>query len=462
MSEDASLDQFIGEEDDEDSVQESRGLEQEQFGPFTLSTPGEWTAKRLGDIKNLITRGKQPTYADEGVPVINQECIYWDGWHFENLRFLEPEVAEDWKEKYFPNPGDVILNSTGQGTLGRAQVYPDNERRAIDSHVTLIRTERELNPYFHRYFLESHLGQALLYSMCVNGSTGQIELSKTRLDLLPTPLPPLEEQNKIATVLDNLDQAILKIDELLDQVLRLKKAVAQDLFHEGLRSSETKSTWLGELPEEWDTVKFSELIQSSRNGVYKKQDAYGSGVPILKMGDMFGEITFGGADMERVEMENDEIDKYRLKQGDLLFARRSLNVEGAGECTLIGELDEPTVFESSLIRVRLNNEVDPMFLAQYFEGPVGSKSIERIVTTTTASGIAGSDLKKLPVPHPPKEVQKEIASKLTVYDKKTTVLERRKKNLQRLKQGLMQDLLSGTVRTTNTNIEIPDKIAQDG
>lgn len=162
----------------------------QRFGPFTFDLPEDWRAERQRKVKQLFTRGKQPTYADVGVPVINQECIYWDGWHFDNLRFLDREEAEGWPEKYFPKKGDIVLNSTGQGTLGRAQVYPDEKRRAVDSHVTILRTTSELNPYFHRYFLESHLGQALLYSMCVNGSTGQIELSKTRLDLMPVPIPP--------------------------------------------------------------------------------------------------------------------------------------------------------------------------------------------------------------------------------------------------------------------------------
>jgi type I restriction enzyme S subunit len=103
-----------------------------------------------------------------------------------------------------------------------------------------------------------------------------------------------------------------------------------------------------------------------------------------------------------------------------------------------------------------------MFYAQYFEGPIGSKSIERIVTTTTASGIAGSDLKNLPVPKPTEDIQREVASKLTTYDTRVSILKKEKESLKRLKQGLMDDLLSGTVRTADTNIEVPDEIAQHG
>jgi len=169
MSEDMTLDEFGDANSSTRPTDEpaSSSPEQQQFGPFSLPVPGQWDAKRLGELKQLFTRGKQPTYADDGNPVINQECIYWDGWHFENLRYLDDEAAEGWPEKYFPERGDVVLNSTGQGTLGRAQVCPDRKRRATDSHATTLRTTDELDPYFHRYFLESRLGQSLLYSMCV-------------------------------------------------------------------------------------------------------------------------------------------------------------------------------------------------------------------------------------------------------------------------------------------------------
>lgn len=80
--------------------------------------------------------------------------------------------------------------------------------------------------------------------MCVNGSTGQIELSKTRLDLLPVPLPPLEEQRKIATVLYTVDQAIQKTEEIGKQVRRVKQGLAQELIHTGIEDCETKNEWI--------------------------------------------------------------------------------------------------------------------------------------------------------------------------------------------------------------------------
>jgi type I restriction enzyme S subunit len=277
-------------------------------------------------------------------------------------------------------------------------------------------------------------------------------------------LPPLPEQRKIASVLYNVDEAIRKTEEIIEGTKRVKKGVMQEVFREGIEGKDTKETWLGEVPNDWEIVQFSELISETRNGIYKKEDEYGGDYPILKMGDMFGDIVLKADpdEMEKVELSDKEIEKYEIQQGDLLFARRSLNVEGAGECTLIPELSQTTVFESSMIRVRLEETAFPNFYAQYFESPVGSKSIERIVTTTTASGIAGEDLRNLRIPLPELEEQQQIADVLEVFDERIDSLIQEKSRLHRLKRALMQDLLTGEVRTNDRDIDVLPEVEAHG
>lgn len=460
MSDEATLDDFVDTsgQSDQSAEDDHDTLDQEQFGPFTLSTPGEWTAKRLGDIKHLITRGKQPTYADDGVPVINQECIYWDGWYFENLRYLDEDVAEEWKEKYFPQEGDVILNSTGQGTLGRAQVYPDDEQRAIDSHVTLLRTDKELNPHFHRYFLQSHLGQALLYSMCVNGSTGQIELSKTRLDLYPVPLPPLEEQRKIASVLYNINQAIQKTQEVIDQVERLKKGLMQNLFSSGIwEYEELQETQFGVVPSEWDVKPIREIasrIGSGGTPSTDKDEYYGGDIAWVKTDD----LNSGLVKTTKTTITEQGLDESAAKlfpEGTVIFAMYGgalgqngrLGMEAAMNQACCGIVTDETEMDSYLLHQQLIHR---------------KQQLTALSAGTHQQNISQSMIEKFEVFVPPIEEQAEMVEVLRDID---TTIERNqaeKERLQRLKQGLMQDLLSGTVRTTDTNIEVLDEVAQHG
>ncbi|EMA11299.1 restriction endonuclease subunit S [Haloarcula marismortui] len=467
MSEqDATLEEFT----EKDQSDQSDELDQEQFGPFTLSTPGDWTAKRLGDIKTLITRGKQPTYADEGVPVINQECIYWDGWQFENLRYLDADVAQDWKEKYFPQDGDVILNSTGQGTLGRAQVYPDEERRAIDSHVTLLRTNDELSPYFHRYFLESHLGQALLYSMCVNGSTGQIELSKTRLDLQPIPLPPLEEQNKIANVLYNVDQAIQKSEEIESRIQRIKRGTVQDLLNHGLDNSDPqkKDPDLGTVPEHWDCVTIQDIIADVENAFTDGARYALSSDEIHEKGDArailleeVGEGEFNDSSPKFATQEKyDEITHRAIYPDEVVVAKMAEPVARA--CIVPDTYDQYLLGCADVVRIVPNEDVDDHFLMYCLNSYKLWKQAVAHLRGTGRSRINLENISDLKIPKPPLSEQREIVEILEAYDHRIENEREYCEQLKRIKQGLMQDLLSGTVRTTDTNISVLDEVAKHG
>jgi len=464
MSEEATLDEFIEEanEGEASQMRDSDELDQEQFGPFTLSTPGEWTAKRLGKIKRLITRGKQPTYADEGVLVINQECIYWDGWHFENIRYLDEDVAEDWKEKYFPKSGDVILNSTGQGTLGRAQVYPDDERRAIDSHVTLLRTDDDLNPYFHRYFLESYLGQALLYSMCVNGSTGQIELSKTRLDLLPVPLPPSNEQRKIATVLRNVDHAIQKTEEVINQTESVKQALMQSLFLDGYyEHDETIDAHhrnrLPRHPSEWTTKPAEEIMNVTR-GAHprpKSDDSlWGGDIPIIKISDR-------NRGDSRTITSTDDMVTEKGSQSSKLVDEGTLIVSNAGTVGAARITGMQTCIHDHWLILRDYEEHLTTRYLYYFIN-WNQNFLEALASGSTVLDLNTDDFRLFDVTFPTLDEQREITDALdSLHDQKIVNLQYADR-LRRVKQGLMQDLLSGTVRTTDTNIEVPDEIVQHG
>ncbi|WP_263819159.1 restriction endonuclease subunit S [Salinibacter sp.] len=345
---------------------------------------------------------------------------------------------------------------TSRATIGACAVntVPMATNQGFQS---LVPGER-LNTWYLFYRM---LNEAPYLESLGAGSTFS-EVSKRVVEKVDIPVPPLPEQRKIASVLYAVDQAIQKTEAIIEQTKRIKTGVAQDLFHSGTEEQQTTTTWLGEIPASWKVVRFSDIISTSRNGIYKSKEYYGSGYPIVKMGQMFGGIRLRGKGMDRLRLSGKEIEKYGLQEGDLLFARRSLNVEGAGKCTIVKDLEEETVFESSIIRVRLENGFNPMFYAQYFEGPVGARSVRRIVNTVAASGISGGDLKNLRVPVPKVEVQQQIASTLSDFDEKVEALKVERDKLSDLKKGLMQDLLTGEVRTADKAIEVLGEVKAHG
>ena len=153
---------------------------------------------------------------------------------------------------------------------------------------------------------------------------------------------------------------------------------------------------------EWQTVRFERLlIEPVRNGIYKPKEFHGRGAKIVNMGELFAHPRLHSVPMKRVEMSSSEGERFLLSEGDLLFARRSLVAEGAGKCSIVLQIDEPTTFESSIIRARPNtSKAEPLYLYYFFNSVFGLHCLDTIRRQVAVSGITGSDLSQLEIPVP--------------------------------------------------------------
>jgi len=166
----------------------------------------------------------------------------------------------------------------------------------------------------------------------------------------------------------------------------------------------------------WSKVPFeSVFLTPPKNGLTRPSKVRGSGIPMINMGELFAHDRIGNIEMELVPVNERELDSMRVEKGDLLFARQSLVLSGAGKCSYVQAAESPTTFESHIIRVRLNQVIaNPLFYHYYFKSP--SCGMTSIVTQGVQAGIRGSDLKQLPVALPPLDVQNRIAESIAQYD----------------------------------------------
>lgn len=184
----------------------------------------------------------------------------------------------------------------------------------------------------------------------------------------------------------------------------------------------------------WSTVRFEELYaEPSRNGTYKPKQFHGSGVKIVNMGEMFAHDIIADQEMKLLAMTDAEMGRFGLIDGDLLFGRRSLVEAGAGKCSLVEGLSEPTTFESSIIRVRVDKDrIRPRFIYYWLKSHFGRGTIRAIVTGTTVKGIKGSVLKDVQILCPPIETQDVIIENLRAYD---DLIENNRRRIQLLEQS---------------------------
>ena len=138
--------------------------------------------------------------------VINQACIYWDTINYGKVKFNDTAYCGD----RILQDGDVLINSTGTGTLGRANVFNGTGgslRYMADSHVTIVRGSDTCNPVYIKCFLEQAKTQEDIYRLCVSGSTNQIELSKEKFRQLKLPVPSLELQEHFSAFVEQIDKS---------------------------------------------------------------------------------------------------------------------------------------------------------------------------------------------------------------------------------------------------------------
>ena len=194
------------------------------------------------------------------------------------------------------------------------------------------------------------------------------------------------------------------------------------------------------LADERREIPFSQLLaEPVRNGVYKKKEFHGRGVKVVNMGELFANPRLRDVDMRRVELSESEQHRFSVQAGDLLFARRSLVAEGAGKCSVVLEINEPTAFESSIIRARLDpRKADSLFLYYYFNSPIGLHALDTIRRQVAVAGITGTDLAQLPVEVPPLFEQRAIAQVLGILDDKIELNRRMNETLEEMARALFK------------------------
>ena len=185
--------------------------------PFEV--PKGWVWTTLEEICTFLSRGKSPKYSEERkFPVFAQKCNLKEGGiSLKQARFLDPSTIDKWDESYKLKTGDILINSTGTGTVGRTRLFDESFLGAYpfvvpDSHVSVVRTSTKIvSEYVYAYV--SSLSTQLYLEENLAGSTNQKELYIGVIERLPLPLPPLAEQQRIVSEIERWSVLIDTIEQ---------------------------------------------------------------------------------------------------------------------------------------------------------------------------------------------------------------------------------------------------------
>lgn len=402
--------------------------------------PSDWDFKSLKDICYIKGRiGWQGLRKDE---FISEGPYLITGINFDRGKIIWNECYHITNERYEQAPeiqlkvGDVLM--TKDGTIGKL-LYVDNlpDKASLNSHLFVM---RPINDSFISKYFYYHLQSEKFKKYIDNNKTGSTmpAITQAAMEKYKLILPPLEEQEKIASILSTVDEQIDNVEALIKKNKELKKGLMQTLLTKGIGHTKFKKTEIGEIPEEWE-VKELDLIGEIITGSTPKtseKDNYGNEYLWVSPGDL-------------------GIKKYVTNTVKMLsdkgFSKTRKLPKGAILVTCIGS----TIGKMGISKTELstnqqinsiicNDKVNSEFI--YYALNYNFNMYTSFISTQAVPIINKTTFGKFLIQVPNIREQIKIASVLSEVDEKLDEYENRKQKLEELKRGLMQQLLTGNIR----------------
>lgn len=361
--------------------------------PLDLGAPAPigWRRLRLKDVATYVNRGVAPTYCDGESDVIafNQKCVRPDLSIAPELgRPIEPGTVTDDSPARL-GVGDVVINCTGRGTLGRAAVVRAQPPVSLvaDGHVTIVRPVREsLDPSFLGYLLGTEAFYEQANACLAVGATSQTELNRDALRRLRLALPLLKEQRRISDLLDAETERVNElIGEQSRQVTLLEERTSAAIEAAMATGTSHRLKHLLAAPLAYGAAEPGDSTNPSWPRYIRTTDVTPDG---RLRADTFRSLA---PEVAR---------PFLLRDGDLLLTRSGATV---GKSFLYRDEDGPACFAGYLIRVRPNvRRVLPGYLMHYtrtkhYWDQVREASVQATIENVSAARYAEFEVPLLPL-----------------------------------------------------------------
>jgi type I restriction enzyme S subunit len=433
----------------------SEGIKLTDFGHIPVS----WDIKQINEVTTYVDyRGKTPPKVDSGILLITARNIKMGKIDYNvSQEYIPSELYETVMSRGTPKLGDVLI--TTEAPLGNVASI-DKENIALAQRVIKYRGKKDvLNNSYLKYFMLGPIFQNMLDKQS-SGSTVK-GIKGSILHKLNLIIPPLPEQQKIAEILSTVDAKIEVIDQQITETQALKKGLMQRLLTKGIGHMEFKDSVLGEIPKSWEVVDIQQLIDQGRiishldgnhGGLYPNADEFiNEGVPYIGA-NCFLNNRVDFLKCKYLSMERSlKFRKGVAKNGDVLFAH---NATVGPVAFLETELDF-VILSTTATYFRLDNKtIDAKYWMFFLSSPTFKNQYEKVMGQSTRNQVPITMQRTFYSVLPTFEEQKEISEILNTSDEKLEILLEKKTHYQELKQGLMQQLLTGKIRVNNLIAQI--------
>jgi len=337
--------------------------------------------------------------------------------------------------RYFLRQGDLVFARTG-ASVGKSYLYDRRDGPLVFAGFLIRVTPdpSQLRPAFLAYYVRSQR----YWDWIANNSarSGQPGINSTEYGSLPVAVPPLREQDVIASVLSDVDELIGSLEAMISKKRDIKQAVTQELLKGATR--------LPGCGGEWETRRLGELGTFTKGRGIARGDLRETGTGCVRYGELYTRYeNYVAKPVSRIPPHIADT-ALPIKKGDLLFAGSGETAKEIGICVAyVGE--EPAYAGGDIIVLRASGQ-DAVYLAHLLNAPVAVRQKARMAQGDAIVHIRADHLADVELSLPTLPEQRAIATVLSDMDAEITALERRLDKTRAIKQGMMQQLLTGSIR----------------
>jgi len=411
--------------------------------------PEGWKRVRLGEVVEKIKNGYVYNFSQikkEGIPITRIESIS-EGYIDENkvgyLDLTHNELVKDFKLEI----GDILFSHINSFEhVGKTSIYKGKPSFLIHGmNLLLLRAKKSIcSPFFLIFLLKSEEIRGKIRNLS-GQAVNQVSVNTSDLYNLKLPLPPLPEQQKIAEILETVDNSIEKTEKIIEKYKRIKQGLMQDLLTKGIdengnirdeKTQKFKDSPFGRIPEEWEVVRLGEIgeIIMGQSPVSSLVNQEENGIPFLQ-----GSAEFGV--------------KYPLPKNWIVKPLKIAHIESIliSVRAPVGDLNIANNVYSigrGLSAIKINDsKANNLFI--WYNLYFYRNKLVKMSQGSTFEAVGYKELNNFLIPLPPFPEQKRIASILSQIDQTIEKEEQYKEKLERIKKGLMEDLLTGKLRVNN-------------
>ena len=404
--------------------------------------PDDWEVRALGEICDVRDgTHDSPIYYDFGYPFITSKNLINGMIDFNDIQYISKNDYDKINERSKVDKNDILFSMIG--TIGKSVLVLQEPNFAI-KNVALFKNINKCNQVYLKQYLDSDICYSRMNEDAKGSTQTFIPLGYFRTFLVP--FPPLPEQQRIAKALSDVDALISTTEKLIQKKKNIKQGTMQNLLTGKKRlpgfakSTRTKMTELGEIPEDWEVKSLGEVATIIGGGTPSTTVAeyWNGNIEWFTPTEITDSQKYVSNSLRTITVSGLHNSSAKLLPTGtiLLTTRATIGIAAITKkevCTNQG-------FQSLVVRNNCDNE----FL--YYVIPLLKEEMLSRASGSTFAEISSKKLSTIQFSFPPKEEQTAIANVLSSMDKEIETLNTKLEKYRNLKTAMMQQLLTGKIR----------------